>query len=535
MFTAKSLSLTMARGHLINTIAALPLVLRSSFTGSKLRSGAQQAPCSPIYEMTSTKVTIINTIAALPLVLRSSFTGSKLRSGAQQAPCSPIYEMTSSSVLHKIYCRICLFFGIFFFQETISFAQVLPKGVGAYTFGYRQFLSPPELYDANSELISVGDRFNISFKAADMASGKAGSDLKKLYDEMRRFDSENANQSIADQADFGALTGNVNVDLKARFLGVGYGITEEWTGYLGIPFVSATVETSLNYGGRNNAKELKDRLGGLAYQELQDGLDKASTLSADSFREAIEVTNAYEPLDKWSYSGLGDVFFGARRYLNGERKQGRRLALGLMGQVDLPTGGADDPNVLTDVPIGKGYAAVTFSGDGHVTYDFYRMGVITTTVLGVPTKVKRRVPEGDDSLVPRERLTNVDWSPGPDLNVTGYGTYGNALLRGTYSIGLKKHFPDQYNGSLDGNYGFLEKDTNKHALFHEIQFMLTTTKAFAKGAFSFPFILTAGFRDTFAGKNAAREKYFELTLASFFSTPFADNPKVPPSKLRSKK
>ena len=43
----------MTRGHLINAITELPPVLRSSFTWSKLRSVAQQAPCSPIYEMTS--------------------------------------------------------------------------------------------------------------------------------------------------------------------------------------------------------------------------------------------------------------------------------------------------------------------------------------------------------------------------------------------------------------------------------------------------------------------------------------------------
>ena len=43
----------LTRGHRINTIAALPLVLRSSFTPGKLRSGALRARCFPIYATTS--------------------------------------------------------------------------------------------------------------------------------------------------------------------------------------------------------------------------------------------------------------------------------------------------------------------------------------------------------------------------------------------------------------------------------------------------------------------------------------------------
>ena len=64
---------------------------------------------------------------------------------------------------------------------------------------------------------------------------------------------------------------------------------------------------------------------------------------------------------------------------------------------------------------------------------------------------------------------------------------------------------------------------------------MSTTDAFQKKEFAVPFILTLKAHDTFAGVNAPREKYFELSITSFFSTPMAEKAETKTSKAEKPK
>ena len=132
----------------------------------------------------------------------------------------------------------------------------------------------------------------MDFNAAKMASGAAGADLKRLYDELKKYDSENTgSKGIADQMDFGHLRGNVNSQIQAKFVGGAYGISKRWNIFVGVPFIQASVDADLAYDGQNNAQAVKNRLGNVAFQEIKDGLDKASRLSAQDAKDKIQNEN----------------------------------------------------------------------------------------------------------------------------------------------------------------------------------------------------------------------------------------------------
>ncbi|MCX6124694.1 MAG: hypothetical protein NTV34_08090 [Proteobacteria bacterium] len=402
-----------------------------------------------------------------------------------------------------------------------SFAQLLPKGVGAYQLGYRKFDTNAQYFDQDGGAHGIGDKLKVEFSGTDMSSGKAGKDLKKLYREMKKFDSQGATKGVADEMNFGQLEGEATADVQAKFIGMAYGLTNRITGFAGIPFVSARVDAKINYSGTNNALAIKSRLGNMIYKEMQDGLDVASRLSADSVRENIEVTKGYAPIDHWEYNGVGDTVLGARTEISGDSLGVKRLHLGLTGQFDFATGHADDPDILTDIPIGRGYHALSVASDLKIASHGVETGILGSLTQGINRDVSRRVPDGTELLSGRDRKATVHWSPGQDIGGGLYLGYGDSLIKGVYTVGAQKHLQDHYSGSLEGDYQAMEKITESSRAYHQIGLSVSTLDAYTKKAISIPFILALTAHDTFAGVNSARARFVELSITSFFSTPAA--------------
>jgi hypothetical protein len=424
---------------------------------------------------------------------------------------------------------ICL--SVLFFDQ-ISDAQVLPRGVGAYTLGYRKFSNDTMLYNSSGDPTSPGEKFDTNFDAGSIASGSAGSDLKKLYDEIKKFEASGAQNSVADEMNFGQLSGDISSSLDATFVGAGFGVTDKWTLYGGVPFVKATVDTNLSFVGTNNALAIKSKLGNLVFKEVQDGLDKASKISAANIIDKIENEKGYAPLNHWEYAGLGDTVLGLRSEYVGERDNERRVTVGYGLQLDLATGHQDDPDILTDIAIGRGYHALTLQSDSKLTFTYLAAGAKNSLTQGMTTQLQKRVPESDETLVGADRKNNVTWTPGREYTLVPYVTAGNSWFRGTYAIGQKRHFGDRYQGSLEGSYGALSKGSDKSQLYHEFSSTITSVRAFGRSHFSVPLIFALTFHDTLSGVNAPKERYIELSFASFFSTPMAAERKTQASQER---
>ena len=398
-----------------------------------------------------------------------------------------------------------------------GFAQLLPEGTGAIAIGQRQYSNISTQYDANGRLRSIGSRIDMNFDSKQMASGALGTDIKRLYDEMKKFDSANTGEaSLADQLSFGNLRGNIDAKINAQYIGVAYGVMKNLTVFTGVPHIRSSVTTDITMEGDNTASAVKARLGNLPFKDIQDGLDTASEINIWTIKRKISDDYGYIPADKWEYSGIGDLLLGARSSVLDWVEFGAKYNLQITGQVEFPTGHVDNPDILTDAPISKGYIAPMISAQQTASFGLAELGLDTGIGFGVPTKTVRRVPVDNESLITKDRRTEVNWIPGPETRVVASFAAGPSLFKGAYRLGMIKHLRDRYSGSLQGNYGTLEKDSEFEDTFHEVTLTVNTVDAFLSNKFSVPMLASITAHESLSGRNNFKSRYIELSIAGFF-------------------
>ena len=108
----------------------------------------------------------------------------------------------------------------------------------------------------------------------------------------------------------------------------------------------------------------------------------------------------------------------------------RAFTLGLTAQLDLATGHSDDPDILTDIPIGRGYHAIKVSTDAKVESHGVEGALLGSFTQGISQDVKKRVPVDDLSLPDKDRKATVHWEPGQDLSLGLRAGIGNHMIKG---------------------------------------------------------------------------------------------------------
>jgi len=402
-----------------------------------------------------------------------------------------------------------------------AFAQLLPRGLGAVYLNGREYNSNTPYYDATGGSSTLSERFDMDFKGDFLGTGEAGTDLKKLYDNIKSYDNTRgfSGGSLADQLELGSQRADVKTSLSARVIGFGYGYSDKWTFLLGLPIMSASVDADINVYGNNNALAIKNKLGDAAFDELKNGLDEASRVNKSTILDKIQNDYRYKDIRHWEYTGLGDVLVGGRTGWDFANKSGPGYSLLLTTYLSLPTGPQYDPDALAQVPLSRGYYAVDVTTDHKLQWQYFNLGSEVGGALALPHKTERRVPEGQEVLVSADRKVKVAWAPGPETWVSAYGGIGTGAYQSRYKIGWNEDFPDQFNGPIAGDYETMGRDMSSREIYHEISFTLSTVDYYKSQKFFMPFILTATAHESVAGRRTLSKKYFELTFMTFFTTP----------------
>jgi hypothetical protein len=410
-----------------------------------------------------------------------------------------------------------------FLYEARASAETLPRGIGILNTATRYIWANEGYYDEFNELKTFNSRFDVDFEPDAMRSGKAGDKLKKLYDNIKKYDTNSGSgqTSIGDKLHLGSQRGIVKPSVNVNILGIGFGVTKKITVFGGFPFIDAKVSTDLEFVGTNNALEVKSQLGDAAFDELKAGLDEAALLSKDTILSEITEKNQYKNVSKWAYKGIGDSVIGIRTGISSRLQTGQRYDLGIQGQLTLPTGPAYDPDSLTQIQLSQQTKSIGLMTDNRITWTYFSAGAELGGDYGFPYSRQQRVPESNETLISIERKVAVNIQPGVIMKATAYSLIGNATYRSQYKIGINQRRPSTFSGSLAGNYGALGRASQSYEAFHELALILTTVKLYKQQKFIAPFILTLTGHDSFSGKNASRQRYIELALIAFFSTPMA--------------
>ncbi len=408
-------------------------------------------------------------------------------------------------------------------HEERALAQVLPRGIGVINLGARQVWADSGYYDDNGDVRTLGYKLDIDFEPSTMRSGKAGTDLKKLYDNIKKYDTNSGSgqNSIGDKLNLGSQKGIVKPSIAGKIFGIGFGVAKNLTLFAGTSFLDVKNDTDIEFSGPNNASEIKAQLGDAAFDELKAGLDEASKLSRDTVLSLIHETNQYKDISHWQYKGLGDTQVGFFTGLSRPIRRGQTYSLGVQGQLTLPTGPAYDPDSLTQIPLSQNTKSLGLSTDNRITWSYFAAGAELGGDYNFPFDRLQRVPEDGESLIPITRKTRVHIQPGPSTNASLYSLFGNATYRGQYKFGLSRIYASKFSGSMAGDYNSLGSATASNEAYQELSMIITTVKIYKQRKFFAPFILTLTGHDSVFGSNTSLKKYIQLTLIVIFSSPMA--------------
>jgi hypothetical protein len=433
------------------------------------------------------------------------------------------------SRLKRLFTSACLVFTVLIFVAEIAHAQdeTLPKGVGLYQFGYRSFAAQTDKFDQNGNKVSLGQPFNQEFSGANLQRGAGGAELKRLADELARFDSNsNTDQSLLNQLNLGRMEGQVKANIDAKVLALAFGATNRWTLFTGIPFVKASVDTDISFTpGANGAPLIKQRLGELAFDELKSGLDQAAAINANTIKQSIEA-KGYAPIEHWEYSGLGDIQAGAVWGLKSRLARGLGSIFSYRMTTNIPTGYEEQPDILTDVDIGTG----SFGFKNELTEKVILFQTVWVGAAGrygynFSTTKTKRLPEAEEGVVSQDRTTKVTFLPGADMGADGMLGLALGVIKARYTFGVTNHERDRYTGTLVGNYDKLSEGSDSYQSFHDASLILQTADLFRMKRFPVPFILELNAHVPFEARNAMDDRYYMLSISSFFSTPMAKSAK----------
>lgn len=399
----------------------------------------------------------------------------------------------------------------------LSQSVLLPKGIGLIQVGYRNYANEGESFDSSGNRVPVGQKFDTKFDGASMRSGKAGSDLQQLAKVLDEYGGENGSK-LTDSLVLGTLSADVEARINAQFLGMGFGLTDRITIFAAIPYTSASVDTTLKLDGNNNAASLRQELGGAAFSELTDGLNRAAALSVTQIEQSL-ADKGYQPMDHWEYQGIGDIVIGGKTAWGANPFRGSRFDAVLTESLSLPTGYVDDPDVLTDVSLGKGYASLT-----HNIYDelCWRQGAFVG--LGASysnnfaTQIAKRLPEQDEGFPDADRKMMVHMRPGDDTEVSGSVGWHANPFGGAMRLANARHYGDRYSGDTAGNYDRLAKDSDRSVWMQQFSLEFSTVALYQRKTFDVPFISKVVYERPFNGKNSSAAEFYEFNISTFFTS-----------------
>ena len=391
-------------------------------------------------------------------------------------------------------------------------AKVLPQGVRRVNIKTLQ-VDLARKYNNDGDLVSLAQPFETDVTFDTVLKGKQGLDRTKL----QAFLNENV---IASDQVLGSLSADLKGSMRVIAPIVAYGLTERITVAVAAPFYIARTEVALGY--RANDKNAQNFLNLLsspqynqvaaareAYDSLADGVAALNDKLAD---------NNYQPLGRWQDKAFGDVTVAVKTALVGDDSSDVRLA-NLAGVV-IPTGRADDPDILTDVAFGDGSWNI-FAGlmcDQQLTRSLYFNQFAKFTYQMETDRVMRLKTAEEAVEVEKARLT---MKPGNKIDL-------GASMQWEFESGLEFGLGYEFNRKQGDTYQAVDavaqelgQDTLTQANNLEIKLGFSSIPAFKRKEVAVPFDVSFQYKRVIDGAMAANRnvpatQLFTLDMNLYF-------------------
>ncbi|NBW81019.1 hypothetical protein EBR21_04620, partial [bacterium] len=404
-----------------------------------------------------------------------------------------------------------------------QFAGVVPQGVIAVIGAHRSYSDQNNTWNAKGVKTPLTSKAQLNFDGEHLLLGEGGAKLQSLAEELKRYESNSDDPtSLLRRLNLGVLNVGGSGKLNIQYFGLALGLTGNQSIYVAAPIVDLQVKTSFSLAGTNNATQIRNELGELAYQELKDGLEKASQLTERDIKASIEAAE-YTGVDSWRYRNFADVILGYATELvpaNQNLLSEGDFSLEAEAFITLPTGHVDDPDVLSDVSIGNGTIGLGLALTPKVSFGNLSVALETNATGWLPSRQKMRIPVSDETIVSANRRTTVNYKTAPSWETAAVFSGKFDWFQPQYRAMFKRHERDSISGSISGNYSDLMKATERIQIEHSLGLYFSTIELYKRNEFPIPLRLKVAANKILKGFNSFDETFFEIQLVGFLPTPW---------------
>ena len=317
--------------------------------------------------------------------------------------------------------------------------------------------------------------------------------------------------------DYDDTLGQIQADMKGSVAVtaplLSYGITDQFTLAIAVPYYQAKMRVktgfSVNQATANRfLKKMEDLSQTKSANEVADKLNDAVGELNKKLRD-----NNYREMTDCEGSGLGDVTI-AGKY---KAVDGDLIKLASTNGFVLPTGKTSDPDILNDIPFGKGTLDffTALAADEYVSKDIFFNQYVKYT-HHFPAKRDLRMVTEDESI--EVDKTNAGYELGANWDVGASMQYEpqSGFVAGLgYVYGRK--YGDSYK--LENNpesVEKLEKDTHQENQYWEAKIGYSGVNAYRRGEIPAPFAATVEYKKHIASINSFTNDFVTVDLALYF-------------------
>lgn len=318
---------------------------------------------------------------------------------------------------------------------------------------------------------------------------------------------------FAETDSVGQFKGDLNGSLAVFAPIASYGLTDKLTLAIAAPYYRAATSIKVGFTPNATAQRFLNQLALTENNQTAAAREAGEKMNAAVARLNTKlVDHGFAELKDWNDSGFGDITVAAKvRALDAGF-----LALATTGGVVLPTGRADDPNILNDMPFGDGQWDVF----GQVAIDeplvgglFLNQHVKFTEQL--PGKKDVRLIDADEKIAVGDDKAKFKlgdkWDAGASLQYEA--NFG--LVAGAGYTYFRK-YGDVYRDVPGPTKSELEKGTDQVAHNSEAVLGYSTIPAYQRGTFVAPLELKLTYTNQLASRNLPVTDLVQLDFNLFF-------------------
>lgn len=388
--------------------------------------------------------------------------------------------------------------------------DTLPKNVNVFVFDQVMTSKIKSKFDANNQENYISFKENFNSKKLENINGA----LKTYFQELKNISPEAYNQFS-----LGEFEMEANAQVSVQGLGYGRGISDHLTLYGQLPIYHAKTNVRFQQTKKSNLDATKNAILNSPTNTPASTFIKQLTLQLPETNEQLLqslIVNfyGYKPLGNWEKDALGDVEIGGIYRLTNFDDKGLAVAAGLV----LPTGDADDPDSLQDVPTGDGqYDAFMETMAGVSFFDNNLQLDLTTrfTYQFASTKILRTIDDPNLPLSRTKELMNEKLGNKIDTTLnTSYKIYSWLKVNSAFIYNQTES--TQYNTRDPKVKSALEANTFSTNQWIRVGIGFSSVELYKAKKMDVPCDLNLSAKKLLNAKNSADYERFDLDFRLYF-------------------